>query len=63
MDGDGEKATKSKRPFSFPCWGPAMGALNSGILTFSLRNVFRKELDRFEVIECEFKKNRYVKNV
>ena len=56
MDGDGEKATKSKHSFSFPCWGPNMGALNSGILTFSLRNVFRKELDRFEVIECELKK-------
>jgi len=33
-----------------------MGALNSGILTFSLRNVFRKELDTFEMIECELKK-------
>lgn len=56
MDGDGKKATKSKGFFSFPFWGPKMGALNSGILTFSLRNVFRKELDTFEVIECEFKK-------
>lgn len=55
MDRDGEKATKSKHSF-FPCWGPNMGALNSGILTFSLRNVFKKKLDRFEVIECEFKK-------
>ena len=56
MDGDGKKATKSKGFFSFPFWGPKMGALNSGILTFSLRNVFRKELDTFEVIECELKK-------
>ena len=56
MDGDGKKATKSKGFFSFPFWGLKMGALNSGILTFSLRNVFRKELDIFKVIECELKK-------